>query len=455
MFLDDTIAAVSTPIGKSGIGIVRLSGRSALSVADKIFVTANGSCPSRFPSHTIHYGWVKDIDEVLLTVMRAPKTYTREDIVEINCHSGIVVLRKILELVLKQGARLAAPGEFTKRAYINGRIDLVQAEAVLDIINSQTQDALKAALGQLQGRLSQKVAALRKNLLDISTQLELSIDFSDRDVQPPAKEELLKMMDRVSGDLKELLAGADRGAVLRQGISCVICGKPNVGKSSLLNALLKKDRAIVTPLPGTTRDAVCETIDLLGIPLKLIDTAGIIQGRDIAEKEAVKRSRKVLKEANVVLLVLDGSQEISSEDLAIAEEVGHRPAFVVLNKQDLRPKITNNEAKRILPGRKLVRVSALRGTGLDRLEKELTDFIWKGKARFSGEILVTNIRHREALKKAQQSIDCAVEAKERGLGEEIVALEVKQAQRSLAEIIGKMSSEDILGQIFSQFCIGK
>lgn len=452
---NDTIAAISTPIGKSGIGIVRLSGKDALSVADKIFVCSNGKRPSKLPGHTLHYGWIKDIDEVLLGVMRAPRTYTREDIVEINCHSGIVVLRKILELVLRQGARLATPGEFTKRAYLNGRIDLAQAEAVLDVINSQTQSALDAALGQLQGKLSRKIKALRKNLLHILSQLEASIDFSDQDIEPQCLRKLLKRIEQISQDLKELLDSADKGAILRDGITCVICGKANVGKSSLLNALLKKDRAIVTPIPGTTRDALEETIDLQGIPLRLIDTAGIINTQNLVEKEAVKRSRACIKEATLVFLVLDGSCGLSSEDLELARYIAKKAAFVILNKRDLPLKVSRKKAEGLLPGRRVLSVSALYGTGLGQLEKEVAEFIWQGKVGSNGNILVTNVRHKEALKMARQFLERAIKAIKTHRGAEIVALEVKEAQDSLGEIIGKISCEDILNQIFSQFCIGK
>ncbi len=483
LLLDDTIAAISTPIGKSGIGIVRLSGKDAISIAEKIFVTSNGKRLLSVPSHTLQYGWIVDgpqaaghrppakkcfnlqlaacsvqpeiIDEVLLGVMRAPRTYTREDIVEINCHSGIVVLKRILDLVLKRGARMATPGEFTKRAYLSGRIDLAQAEAVLDVVNSQTQDALGAALGQLQGKLSRKIKALRKSLLDILTQLELSIDFSDQDIKPISREELLKKTDKVSQDLQGLLDSADKGTILRQGISCVICGKPNVGKSSLLNALLRRDRAIVTPIPGTTRDALEETIDLFGIPLRLIDTAGIIKARNLAEKEAVRRSRKHLREANLVLLVLDANQRLTSEDLAISRYISHRPAFVVLNKQDLPAKISMDKAEKVLSGREVLRVSALCGTGLDSLEREIADFIWQGKIDSNADILVTNIRHKEALKRAKEFIRRAIKAVKINQSAEIIALEIKEAQRSLSEIIGEIRCEDILQRIFSQFCIGK
>ena len=434
---------------------MRLSGKGALSIAEKVFVASNGKRPRQFPSHTLHYGWIKDIDEVLLGVMRAPRTYTREDIVEINCHSGIVVLRKILGLVLKCGARLATPGEFTKRAYLNGRIDLAQAEAVLDVINSQTQDALGAALRQLQGRLSRKISALRKNLLEILAQIEASIDFSDQDIEPKSLQELLKKVKQISRDLKELLDSADKGAILREGITCVICGKPNVGKSSLLNALLKRDRAIVTPIPGTTRDVLEETIDLFGIPLRLVDTAGIIQARDLVEKEAVKRSRKALKEADFAFLVLDASQRLTSEDFAISRYISQKPIFVVLNKQDLPAKITLDEVGEFLPGRKVLNVSALRGRGLNRLEKEATDFIWQGKVGSNANILVTNMRHRQALKKAKGALRRAIKALKINQGVELIALEIKEAQKSLGEIIGEISCEDILERIFSQFCIGK
>ena len=459
MFLDGTIAAISTPVGKSGIGIVRLSGKNALSIADKIFVSSNGRRPSQCPSHTLYYGRIVDkseyIDEVLLGVMRAPRTYTREDIIEINCHSGIVVLKRILELVLKCGARLGRPGEFTRRAYLSGRIDLAQAEAVLDVINSQTKEALNAALGQLQGRLSGQINALRKNLLDILTQIEASIDFSDQDIEPNSLKELLKKTEKASQGVKELLDTADRGAILREGITCVICGKPNVGKSSLLNALLKRDRAIVTPVPGTTRDTLEETVDLCGIPLRLIDTAGIIRGRDLAEKEAVKRSRKALKEAGLLLLVLDASRKLSSQDTAICRYISDRPAFVVLNKQDLPAKISRNEADKVLAGRKALSVSALCGTGLDRLEREIAGFIWQGKAASCSEILITNIRHQEALKKAWRSLKRAIKAVKMSRGAEIVGLDIKEAQKSLGEIIGEIRCEDVLERIFSQFCIGK
>lgn len=452
---DDTIVAISTPIGKSGIGIIRLSGKSAIAIADKIFISSKKKALKQSISHKLHYGWIQDIDEVLLSVMRAPRTYTKEDIVEINCHSGIVILKKILDLVLKCGARLAEPGEFTKRAYLNGRIDLAQAEAVLDMINSKTDKALEVALGQLQGRLSRKVKALRRKILDVLTQLELSIDFSDQDVEQIAQGKLLTRIEDVSCDLRQLIDSADRGAILRQGTTCVISGKPNVGKSSLLNALLKQDRAIVTAFAGTTRDLVEETKDLCGIPLRLIDTAGISRPENLAEKEAIRRSHKATRKAGLVLFVLDGSSDVSSKDIAIARSLLRRPVIIVINKHDLPEKINLNRVKKLLPGKKHVFISALRNQGLEELEKEIGDFIWEGKSSSDGELLITNLRHKQALYQAHQALKRAVKVSKASHGAEIIALEVQEAQESLGEIIGKISSEDVLNRIFSEFCIGK
>jgi tRNA modification GTPase len=451
----DTIVAISTPIGKSGIGIVRLSGSQAFAIADKIFVNSNGLRPSQFPTHTIHYGWIKEIDEVLLTVMRAPRTYTREDIVEINCHSGIVVLKRILELVLNSGARLALPGEFTKRAFLNGRIDLAQAEAVLDVINSQTQISLNAALGQLQGRLSQKINMLRRCVLDILTQLEATIDFADQDINPLMQDEILAKMKNVTEDIKQLLDSADKGIILRQGVTCVICGKPNVGKSSLLNALLKRERAIVTALPGTTRDSLEETVDLSGVPLRLVDTAGIMKGCNIAEQKAVEKSRQQLEGAHLVLLVLDASQKMTSEDILIKHYIANKPALIVLNKQDLPIRIDIDRVKEIFPNRKILTVSALTGIGMDRLEKKIAENIWEGNVTNCSEDIITNIRHKEALKQAYKFLKRAMRAKKAGQSAEIIALEVKESQSYLSEIIGQIHCEDILERIFSQFCVGK
>lgn len=467
-FNDDTIAAVSTPTGKSGIGIVRLSGRDALAIAEKIFISAKKMPLSSIPTHTLQYGWVVDekntkktfasahaVDEVLLSVMRAPKTYTREDIVEINCHSGIVVLRKILELVLCAGARLAEPGEYTKRAYLNGRIDLAQAEAVLDVINSKTNNALEVALTQLKGALSQKVKSLRFALIDIMTQLEAMIDFPDQDIEIQSMSQVLLCINSLEKEVNELLDSADKGAMLREGISCAICGRANVGKSSLLNRLLKRDRAIVTPIAGTTRDVLEETLDLFGIPLRLIDTAGIGRGENIAEKEAIKRSKQSIKEASVVLFMIDASEPLRHEDRNIAKSISKKLAFVVMNKKDLPAKVAEADVEKLLPRKKHLHISALRGTGLGQLEKELAKSIWQGKTGDQEQVLVSNIRHIQAFRLAKKFLHNSSKALKSGQSPEIVALELKGAQEALGEIVGEISSDEILGRIFSQFCIGK
>ena len=310
-------------------------------------------------------------------------------------------------------------------------------------------------MGQLRGQLSRHIKALRQDLIDILMHLEASIDFSDQDIQPLSGGDLSERMENVARGLRELLDSADKGLILRQGISCVICGKTNVGKSSLLNALLRKERAIVTSIPGTTRDSLEETIDLAGIPLRLTDTAGIIQAGNLAEKEAVKRSRRHLKEANLVLLVLDASRKLDAEDLAISREVSRKPALVVLNKQDLPQRLSLDKVRQLLPGKIVLSVSALCGTGLDRLEKEIAECIWQGEALSHREVLVTNVRHRESLKRARNFFNRAIKAEKEGLSAEIIALDAREAQKSLGEIVGDTSGEDVLGRIFSQFCIGK
>jgi tRNA modification GTPase len=414
-FANDTIAAVSTPLGEGGIGIVRLSGAKSLSIADKIFKRKDGKKPSSFSTYTTHYGYIvskgERIEEVILTVMRAPRSYTREDIVEINCHGGIVPLKQVLDLVLESGARMASPGEFTKRAFLNGRIDLAQAEAVVDLIRAKTEEASKIALAQLEGKLSQR--------------------------------------------LERLLSTAERGKILREGISTVIAGRPNVGKSSLMNAFLRENRVIVTPVPGTTRDTIEEIINIEGIPLKVIDTAGMRKVRGIVEKEGVKRSRLYLERADLVLLILDGSETLAREDRELIEKVKNRNLVVVINKIDLPQKIEIEKAKKLLPGKKIIKISALYGNGLDSLEKYIGRMLWKGEIVSPQTVIVTRARHKEALLQAQESIKKVVESLNSKMSEEFLALDLKAALDNLGEIIGETTSEDILDKIFSEFCIGK
>jgi len=459
-FFDDTIAAISTSLGQAGIGIVRLSGKDALAIADKVFLSKEKTKPSQCKTYTIHYGWIADkdkevIDEAILTIMRAPKSYTREDVVEINCHSGIVPLRKIFELVLKCGARPAEPGEFTRRAFINGRIDLVQAEAVLDIIQAKTEASLKLGLKQLQGRLSQKIEGLRSQLLDILAHLEAAIDFPDEDIEIKERKRLQQSLESISGEIKKILDCAFQGKVLREGIAVVICGKPNVGKSSLLNALLKEDRAIVTHIPGTTKDTIEEFANIRGLPLKLIDTAGIDKPRDLIDKEAVKRSRLSITMADLVLFVLDGSREISKEDRGIYRDIKDKRLICLINKIDLKARLNSAKLRRLSGARKVLGISALKGTGIKQLEQEIANTIWQGHIGPTEDIFISNLRHIDLLRHCRESIQKTRQAFKEHLSAEFISQELKGALESLDKITGRVVFEDLLEKIFSEFCIGK
>ena len=467
---DDTIVAVSTPVGEGGIGIVRLSGRKALSIADKIFVSKNKSKPSTFKTYTIHYGHVikksspkEIIDEVVLTVMRAPKSYTTEDVVEINCHGGIVPLRRTLDLALSRGARLAQPGEFTKRAFINGRIDLAQAEAVLDIIRSKTDSFMKVALGHLEGGLSNKISSLKEKLLDILSELEAMIDFSEDDIELAPKEDLSRKLDISSVEIKKLIDDAWKGMVLKEGIMCVICGKPNVGKSSLMNVLLRRSRVIVTPVPGTTRDAIEEEINLKDIPIRVVDTAGISEARDIVEEHGIRKSKAYIKLADIILFMLDLSKRWSRMDEEIFNNIRGKKFITIANKSDLPVKLDLNKVKKMLKSKsgkrknEIIEVSLLRKRNLDKVEDAILRKVWRGEIPHPEGAFVTNLRHRKDLEGAHKCIGKAIKA----LGEksaafpEIVASEVKEAVFFLNSILGDTIEPDILDRIFSKFCIGK
>ncbi|MCD5397621.1 tRNA uridine-5-carboxymethylaminomethyl(34) synthesis GTPase MnmE [candidate division NPL-UPA2 bacterium] len=459
-FQEDTIVAISTPLGEGGIGIIRLSGPDSLALADRIFQGKDGRKPSCMSTHTLHYGHIMAqevfLDEVLLAVMRAPRTYTREDIVEINCHGGIVPLKKVLELTLQEGARLAEPGEFTKRAFLKGRIDLAQAEAVAETIRAKTDLSLRAAMSQLRGYLSIKVEYIRRNLLNLIAEVEVNIDFPEEDIRILGEEDMGQEVKKLKVGLEELLASADSGKVLREGIKTVIAGKPNVGKSSLWNAFLGEERAIVTPLPGTTRDALEEIVSIQGIPLRLVDTAGIRRARGKIEKESIVRSRRFLEEADLVLIVLDGAEPLTGDDKGIMEEVKGKTAIIVINKIDLSQKIRLGEAKKVWSGKKIVRISATQGTGLPELKKAVADIFWRGGAPPSPEtVLVTNARHKEALLRAGEGLEEALIGLERQLSPEFIASNLRSAMKSLGEIGGETANEEILDRIFSQFCIGK
>jgi len=452
----DTIAAISTPPGEAGIGIVRLSGPEAEAIARRL-------CRLRRPrnlwqSHRLYLGHVLDsqghiLDEVLITLMRAPHTYTREDVVEIHCHSGFGVLKAILGEVLAGGARLARPGEFTLRAFLGGRLDLSQAEAVLEVIQARTQASLRVAAAHLAGGLGQRAGELRTSLLHVLAQVEAALDFPEEaaELSPGVLSEELAVPCQ---ELENLFHTYNQGRLLREGVTVVLAGRPNVGKSSLLNSLLDADRAIVTDIPGTTRDVIEETLNLGGIPLRLSDTAGLREARDLVEELGVARSQERLAQADLILFLVDGSEPLSLEDAQILEELAERPVLIVVNKSDLPPML-NIEDLRRYSAHPLVAISALTGQGLEDLEQAVVDLVLEGGVQTGGEI-VTQARHYELLVRAKEALSRGRDLLQQGETPwELLALEVKEALQALGEITGEEVGDMVLDHIFSQFCIGK
>jgi tRNA modification GTPase len=457
--LDDTIAAISTPLGEGGIGIVRISGKDAIKIADQIF--RGKLSPSQMPTHTVNYGEITEpktkeaIDEVLLTVFRAPKSYTAEDLVEINCHGGYLVLSKVLEQALNSGARLAQPGEFTLRAFVNGRIDLSQAEAVAELIRSKTDWGHKLALRHLKGDLSEKINSYRDKLIDILARLEVEIDFSEENIEPLNKMEALREIESIEKDLENLLATYHDGKILREGLNVVIIGKPNVGKSSLLNALLKEDRAIVTPIPGTTRDIISEYANFKGILVRLVDTAGYRISKDVIELEGIRRTKIEMSEADILLLVIDDSQDVGAEDLELERQVKNSQYFVVFNKIDIASEKIDRKNEEKFKERPKVRVSALKGDGIESLKEMIVSCALTLKKDQTQGVILSSLRHKDALTRAKKSLSLAKESLHKNLSPEFVALDLKIALDAIGEVIGKTVTEDILSKIFSEFCIGK
>jgi tRNA modification GTPase len=456
----DTIAAISTPLGPGGIGIVRLSGPRSLAIAERLF-HSKGKGHSALLSRRFYHGEIRHpadgriLDEVLLVYMAPPKTYTREDVVEIQCHSGILVLQEILQAVLSEGARLADPGEFTKRAFLNGRIDLVQAEAVIDLIRAKTQRSLEIAQQQRTGSLSREVQTLQNELLDLLALLEADIDFPEEDLPEVSPEELGRRLQSVRIGLEALLRTYEEGKLYREGLSVVIVGRPNVGKSSLLNSLLREERAIVTAIPGTTRDVIEETLNVSGIPLRIMDTAGLRHAQDAIEEEGVRRTRERLSQADLVIWVVDGSEPLQKEDLDILSLVRPRKTAIALNKNDLPPGFPPESLKEKVPEVPVVSISALRGLGIEFLKDEIRRMILAGKTESPGEVLLANFRHKQAIEKACQALNQALESLTAGLSAEFLSVDLREAQAALGEIVGTHTSEDILERIFSQFCVGK
>jgi len=453
--LEDTIAAIATPAGAGGIGIVRISGVQALKVADAVFRSKSQSKPSDARGFTVHYGWIMQkeeiVDEVLLTIMRAPKSYTAEDVVEISCHGGWAVVRLVLDIVLNAGARLAEAGEFTKRAFLNGRIDLAQAEAVLDIIRAKTDTFVRVSQNQLKGQLSQEIENIRGQLMSVYTTLEALINFPEDDIDAQTHEALYKRIEEQNKHVQSLLANSHNGRLLKEGLRVVLCGKPNVGKSSLLNALLKEQRAIVTHIAGTTRDVLEEEAQIRGIPLNLVDTAGILEPRDLIEEEAIKRSHLYIQNADLVLLVLDNSSGLEEQDRLLMEKVKELNVIVVVNKNDLPSKL----AAAGIPFERVVRACAVKPQGLDQLEEAIIKAVWQGETLDTHGVFISNLRHVQALKQATVELQAALGLMDDGLSIEFISEHVKTAVNQMDAVLGRNIDEDLLESIFSEFCIGK
>ena len=461
MLLGDTIAAIATPRGEGGIGIVRVSGHLAIPIACEIFKSPRDISPSEFSTHTLNYGHIIEpvlgdvIDEVMLGVMRAPKSYTAEDVVEFNCHGGIVPLRRVLELTLKAGARLAEPGEFTKRAFLNGRIDLAQAEAVVDLIKSKTDLTRKVAIDGLTGKFSSEINALSDRLADLLAEVEASVDFPDEDLDFMPTDAMCQTALSIQSDLDRLIDTASEGRILREGISIAIVGRPNVGKSSLLNALLQVDRAIVTDIPGTTRDTIEESLNLEGIPIKLVDTAGIRQTKDIIEQQGVERSKAYFDSADLVLMMFDASQALTADDLGLLNDVVARKAILILNKIDL-PVVTSREDLQPHVFQKpIVETSMLHGKGIEVLKSVIIQEVLGSEFIMGESPIVTNVRHHDALRRSRIALEYAIESFKQNMPPDLVAVDLRSGLDCVGEIVGKTTTEDILDRIFSQFCIGK
>ena len=454
--LFDTIAAISTPRGEGGIGIIRISGDKSFEILERIFNTKNPNRDLGF--YKFNYGFIHDngkiVDEVMVVRMKAPKTYTCEDVVEINCHGGHLISEKVLELVLKNGARHAEQGEFTKRAFMNGRIDLSQAEAVMDIIHGKTEKSISLSLEQLRGDLRDKIASFKKALLDVTAHVNVVLDYPEEGIDDPLPSNLRENLENVYAEADRLISSYDKGKKIKEGIKTVIAGKPNVGKSTLLNSLLKEERAIVTHIPGTTRDVIEEIINIKGIPLVLTDTAGIRKTEDIVENIGVEKSKKFIENADLVLLVLDASRELESEDREVIEEIQNhnKKTIVLLNKIDLERKIELDE----FGLENILEISAKDNIGIEDMEERIYSYIVEENVEDSSEkLIITNIRHKTALEKTKDAIRNIFETIDAGMPMDLISVDLKEALDSLSEITGEISSEDILDHVFGNFCVGK
>ena len=456
----DTITSISTPMGEGAIGIVRLSGPQAIEIGDILYKGKKKL--SEVETHTINYGHIIDpetdetVEEVMVSVLRAPKTFTREDIIEINCHGGILTINRILELTMTYGARMAEPGEYTKRAFLNGRIDLSQAEAVMDFIRSKTDRASKVAMNQIEGRLSDLIKKQRQSILEILAQVEVNIDYPEYDdVEDATTDFLLEQSKRIKEEINRLLETGAQGKIMREGLSTVIVGRPNVGKSSMLNNLIQDNKAIVTEVAGTTRDVLEEYVNVRGVPLRLVDTAGIRDTEDIVEKIGVERSRKALSEADLILFVLNNNEPLTEDDQTLFEVIKNDDVIVIINKTDLEQRLDVSELREMIGDMPLIQTSMLKQEGIDELEIQIKDLFFGGEVQNQDMTYVSNSRHISLLKQARQSIQDAIDAAESGIPMDMVQIDLTRTWEILGEIIGESASDELIDQLFSQFCLGK
>ena len=453
----DTIAAISTPRGEGGIGIIRISGSESLEILERIFKPKSNKKVKDLKNYSINYGHIIDnkniVDEVLVSIMKAPNTYTKENIVEINCHGGFLITEKVLETVLKNGARIAEVGEFTKRAFLNGRIDLTQAEAISDIIHGKTEKALSLSLNQLRGDLKEKISIIKKSVLDLAAHINVVLDYPEEGIDDPIPENLLENLEKASSEIKDLIFSYDKGKIIKDGIKTAIIGKPNVGKSSILNSLLREERAIVTQIPGTTRDIIEEVININGIPLILVDTAGIRNTDDIVENIGVNKSKDLINKADLILYVVDTSRDLDDEDYKIHEFINNEKVIGILNKIDIKKDIDLSKLNKI---ENWIEISATANIGIEDLENKIYRYIIDEKVDDSSQkLIITNVRHKSALEKTNMALNNIFQTVKDGMPMDLMAVDIKDALDSLGEVTGEISSEDLLDHIFSNFCVGK
>ncbi|KAF6579494.1 tRNA uridine-5-carboxymethylaminomethyl(34) synthesis GTPase MnmE [Paenibacillus sp. EKM212P] len=457
--LSDTIAAIATAVGEGGIAVVRVSGPEAVTEVEALFRSKTPL--SKAPTHTVHYGHIIDpqsqekVEEVLVTVMRAPRSFTTEDVVEISTHGGVVAVKRVMDLLLLQNIRLAEPGEFTKRAFLNGRIDLSQAEGVIDLIRSKSDKAFSVALKQVDGQLSQNIRRLRHVLVETLAHIEVNIDYPEHDVESFTSDLIKDKSSQVMSEIDRLLHTAEQGKILREGLTTAIVGRPNVGKSSLLNTLAQGERAIVTDIPGTTRDVIEEYVTINSIPLKLLDTAGIRETMDVVERIGVERSRTAVSEADLLLIVINANEPLHEDEMALMEQIRGRQAIVIMNKMDLPAQVDRDLLLRYVPEELIVPMSVKENEGADRLEQAISKLFFSGKLESADMTYVSNVRHIALLKKARQSLVDAYEAADQFVPIDMIQIDVRLAWEHLGEIVGDTAHDALIDQIFSQFCLGK